>query len=376
MRLLLAIFVLALTPVASRAATAYTGDRVDGVAVIDRLDVSDLPAGQTTRLWFRAGDNAVGQAWYVPVIVIKGTRPGPRLLLTAGIHGDELNGIAVIQKLAATLDPKTLVGTVVAVPGLNTPGLLHSTRGFTSGPIGSNGENLNRLMPAPDDPLDTDTGTAAARYDLRLWTRLFSGNADYAIDLHTQGRGMVYPAYVFAQTKEARVLADLLRPDVISMDPGIGGALENMLDAAGVPAVTYEMGGAETFDSALVSRAAGGIRNLMTGKGMLAGSVDTTGPRPFVGNEVSDVGSPRGGWSHVTVALGQDVKAGDTVAVITDTFGDTVAVLKASEAGRVLSITTDPRTEPGDMVVRLIRWSDAMPCKQDGCPVDTAMAKD
>ena len=47
----------------------------------------------------------------MPVIVIRGARPGHRLLLTAGIHGDELNGIDVLHRMAASVDPATLSGT-------------------------------------------------------------------------------------------------------------------------------------------------------------------------------------------------------------------------------------------------------------------------
>ena len=102
------------------AATDRVGS-IDGVAIVDRLDVADLPAGQMQRFWFRAGETAIAQSWYVPVIVVKGARPGPKLLLTAAIHGDELNGIDVIHQLVAGLDPAQMAGTLVAVPGLNTP---------------------------------------------------------------------------------------------------------------------------------------------------------------------------------------------------------------------------------------------------------------
>ena len=371
---------LGLIPPAATATTVYTGDRIDGAQVIDKLDVADLPPG-ITHLWFRVTDTAIGQAWYVPVIVIKGARPGARLLLTAGIHGDELNGIGVIQQLAASVDPNSLNGTLIAVAGLNTPGLLHSTRGFTADEIGTNGDNLNRIIPNPAEAFAPDSGGPATRYAGRLWSQLFIGNADYAIDFHTQSRGGQYPAYVFAQTAEARKLADLLRPDVINMDPGIDGALENMLNAAHVTAVTYELGAPETFNATIIDRAAHGVRNIMLAKGMLAGKPDLTTPvlgggQPFVGNETVDVTSPRGGWAHVAVHLGQDVKPGDTLATVTDPFGTVTAVLTAPSAGRILSLATDPRTEPGDMVVRLVDWNSALPCQADGCPDTADMVKD
>ncbi|ESQ93672.1 succinylglutamate desuccinylase/aspartoacylase family protein [Asticcacaulis benevestitus] len=351
------------------AQTVYTGDRMDGAAVIDRLDVSDLPAG-LTRLYFRVTDTSIGQGWFVPVIVVKGAKPGPKLLLTAGIHGDELNGIAVLQKLAHDLDPQTLSGTLVAIPGLNTPGLLHSTRGFTADEIGTNGDNLNRTMPG-----DTENGGPSSRYAGRLWKQLFIGNADFAVDLHTQSRGGAYPGYVFAQTSAARKMADALRPDVIGMDAGIEGTVENMLNPAGIPAVTYELGAPETFDAAMVARALRGVRNLMIDNKMLTGQMDLSDPAPFVGNVVTDIHSPRGGWAHVAVKLGDKVKKGQTVAVVANPFGDAIATITAPIDGQVLSLSTDPRTEPGDMVVRLMSWSDSGICTRDGCPDTAQMVK-
>ncbi len=223
-------------------------------------------------------------------------------------------------------------------------------------------------------PGDSDGGPSS-RYAARLWSRLFIGNADYAIDLHTQSRGGSYPGYVFAQTSAARQIADMLRPDVIGMDPGIEGTVENMLNPAHIPAVTYELGSPERFDDTMIARAARGIRNVMIDKAMLTGKPDLSDPAPYVGNVVTDIASPRGGWAHTLVRLGQDVKVGDPVATISNPFGEVTATLTAPSAGHVLSVITDPRIEPGVMVVRLIAWSDRGVCARDGCPNTAQMVK-
>lgn len=49
----------------------------------------------------------------------RGAKDGPRLLLNSAIHGDENNGIRVVQKIMRGLNPATLTGTVLGVPGLN-----------------------------------------------------------------------------------------------------------------------------------------------------------------------------------------------------------------------------------------------------------------
>lgn len=341
------------------------GDRIDGSAVIEKLDVATLPAGKT-RLWLGVDDNDVGQGYYVPIVVVKGAQTGPRFLLTAGIHGDELNGIGVIHQLVESLDPATMKGTLIAVPGLNAPGLRNSTRAFTGGHNGS-GDNLNRLIPR-DPHAHGDEGSAAQRYAGRLWSRIFIGNTDFAIDLHTQSRGGTYPAYVFVATPAAKPIMMLLRPDSAYMNAGYDGAVEDMLNANGIPAVTYELGGAEVFDRAMIDRGLRGVRNVMIDRGMLPGKPDLRDPEPFLGNVVTNVESPRGGWAQVRVALNQYVKKGDVLAIVTDPFGRTIATLTAPLDARVAGMGTDPRTQPGDMVVRLLSWDDSLPCKRDGCP--------
>jgi predicted deacylase len=359
----LAAALFAVLPAA--AMPSAPGDRIDGAPVIEKLDVASLPAGKT-RLWLRVDDNDVGQGYYVPIVVVKGAQPGPRFLLTAGIHGDELNGIGVIHQLVEGLDPMAMKGTLIAVPGLNAPGLRNSTRAFTGGHHGA-GENLNRLIPR-DPNAHGDEGNAAQRYAGRLWSRIFIGNTDFAIDLHTQSRGGTYPAYVFVATPAAKRIAMMLRPDSIYVNAGIDGAVEDMLNANAIPAVTYELGGAEVFDNAMIARGLRGVRNVMIDRGMLPGKPDLRDPEPFLGNVVTNVDSPRGGWAQLRVKLNQYVRKGDVLAIVTDPFGRTTATLTAPLDARVAGLGTDPRTQPGDMVVRLLSWDDSLPCKRDGCP--------
>lgn len=328
-------------------ATAAPVGSLDGVPIVDRLVPMELPAGQLSRLWFRAGETALAQDWRVPVIVIKGARPGPRLLVTAGIHGDELNGIAVIHKLAAQIDPAALAGTLVMVPGLNTPALLASSREFPDG------NNLNRVMPGK-------AGGAADRYAKRLWDGLMRPNADFAVDLHTQSRGTAYVMYAFASTPETRAMAELVGPDIVKMDTGDKGTVENELTRDGVPAITFELGRPEVFDAASVARGVAGLTNLMTAKAMLAGTVAVTAP--YVSNRIVAVRTGHAGWMTLSAPLGSDVTKGQPIATIADAFGRVVETVTAPETGRINTIATDPRRDAGDMVVRIVWWDPDPKC--------------
>lgn len=350
---------LALLAAPVGAQTVVSG-ALDREQVIDRLDVSGLPAGQTVRYWFRAGETATGQRWLVPVVVVKGARPGPRLLVTAGIHGDELNGIDVLHRLVAGLDPAGLSGTLIAVPGLNPPGLLQGTREFAAD-YSRSSANLNRAMPGDPD------GDAVAHHAAMLWQNLLRPNADLAVDLHTQSRGGAYVLYAFASTARTRRMAEILGPDVIKLDRGDKGTVENTLTDDGVPAVTLELGMPERFDSEMVRRGLAGLLNLMREQKMLPGDVVEPPATMVVGNVLAAVRAPRGGWATLLTPLGTRVEKGQLVATMADAFGRVTDTLAAPESGVIAAALTDPRLERDGTIVRIIHMSDDPAC-EFGCP--------
>jgi hypothetical protein len=98
-----------------RAATVRTGDMINGIPVISRLDISDLDAGKKHEFYFRGVQMGTGQDWYVPIVVAKGAKAGKRIVLVAGVHGDEVSPVDAVQRTMAQLDPATMSGTVFAV---------------------------------------------------------------------------------------------------------------------------------------------------------------------------------------------------------------------------------------------------------------------
>src|SRR5262245_16207574 len=62
---------------------------------------------------------AADAATNIPVIVINGAKPGPKLAMVAGSHGTEYASIIALEKLSATVDPAELSGTLIIVPLIN-----------------------------------------------------------------------------------------------------------------------------------------------------------------------------------------------------------------------------------------------------------------
>ena len=81
----------------AKISTVYTGDVINGKKVVSSLSTDDLEPGRKHLLYFQGVQMSTGQYWYVSVIVAKGARPGKRITLTSGVHGDEMSSVHTVQ---------------------------------------------------------------------------------------------------------------------------------------------------------------------------------------------------------------------------------------------------------------------------------------
>lgn len=73
----------------------------------------EVPPGETRHLRYEVSETYLGDSVEIPVTVVNGERDGPRVVMTAALHGDELNGVKVLQEVAARYDPSEIHGTLV-----------------------------------------------------------------------------------------------------------------------------------------------------------------------------------------------------------------------------------------------------------------------
>ena len=103
--------------------TAYTGDVIDGKKVISALNIDDLEPGKRHHFYFQGVQMATGQHWYVSTIVAKGARPGKRIALVSGVHGDEISTVRTIQTVFDRLNPMEMSGAVFAILDVSRPAM-------------------------------------------------------------------------------------------------------------------------------------------------------------------------------------------------------------------------------------------------------------
>jgi len=334
------------------AETVFTGETVQGARVISQLDVADLAAGEMHRFMFRGAETAAGQYWYVPVIVAKGAKPGKRILFAAGVHGDELNPIAAVQATFASLDPKQMSGTAIALIGPSRDGVENTTRTWSINQLGGEQVNPNRTWPGREH------GNTVERHSWLITHKLIRGNVDIGIDHHTGGTGIDFARFVFAYADDpASVeLGGLFPVDQLLLDPGFPGTLEYSLVKAGIPAVTTELGGPRGFHPEMVEMGVVGNANVLVHYGVLPGPMGQTGAdrNYFVGNDLETVSAVAGGFVTLLVKLNDAVKAGQKIAVQRDAFGDVVHEYVAPVDGRVAIIGTDAATERGGEIATIL----------------------
>ncbi|EGU37474.1 putative succinate dehydrogenase subunit Sdh [Vibrio sp. N418] len=329
-------------------ATQYSDDVIQGHRVIHTLDVADLAAGEH-KFMFRIATDALSQWQHLPVMVFKGKKPGKKILITAGVHGDEYNGVLAAQKTARELVGKELAGTVTIVPMINLTGMLNHSRDFYSADPDASPCNLNRFFPGDAN------GNEANRFIHALWHHLLQPNADLAIDLHTQTSGTVYPLYVFAdfRLEQAIEMARLTNPDAILNDPGDAGVLETMWNSSGIPSITIEVGMGRYTELTLIDRTVNGIFNILKHHELLQGEVDAVIPC-LEGQEITSIRAEIGGFVIPQVSMMDKVEQNQLVAIQHDNFGDELKRYYAPNSGTVLSYNVESIRAPGSLVVRLI----------------------
>ncbi|MBL8225676.1 MAG: succinylglutamate desuccinylase/aspartoacylase family protein [Chromatiales bacterium] len=360
---------LALMGPPATAATVYTGDVIGGKRVISALDVNDLDAGRKHSFYFQGVQMGTGQHWYLPVVVAKGARPGKKILLISGVHGDEVSPVDAVQRTMAALDPARMAGTVTAVFDVSRPSKEGVTRMWPIAQWGGQLIDLNRVWPGNESG-----GNAPTQHAGLVFNRLFKPNADYALDYHTAATGGDFTAFIFAKLgkPEIRAMAELFPIEQIKNDPGFPGTLETSLVEAGIPALTIEIGGPRSYDRRMIPLFVEGGLNVLRLHGVIPGPLGRTAKEAgtFYGDAFHTVRATHGGFLELLVDLRDKVKAGQKVAIQRNSFGEVVTEYVSDVAGEVSTIQRDAMIEPGTRVVQILYDSPDPTCDGDGCGED------
>ena len=307
-----------------------------------------------------------GQHWYVSVTVARGARPGKRVVLVSGVHGDEMSSVHAVQSVMNQLDPAEMSGTVMAVTDISRPAIEGMQRRWPNSGRGADLIDMNREWPGNENGV-----TAPSRHAGLLFNRLLRPNADAAIDFHTGTTGFDVTAFNLASmdVPEVRAMVELYPVGQIFDNHVYPGVLHNAFVDAGIPSFTPEIGAARVLNLEMTSLFVEGTMNVLKHHGILAGPMGRTGKDVgvYIGNSALPIIATQGGLVEHLVKLNDKVEVGQKVAIQRNSFGQVVAEYTSSVAGEVTGQRSDAMSEPGNPLA-FILFNNTTPDSRETYP--------
>jgi predicted deacylase len=327
--------------------TVYTGDVIQGKKVISALDIGDLEPGKKHLLYFQGAQMPTGQHWNVSVLVAKGVRPGKRITLVSGVHGDEMSSIHTVQTVMNQLNPAEMSGAVMAVLDVARPAIESMQRRWPNSGRGIDLIDMNREWPGNENGV-----SATSRHAGLLFNRLLKPNSDLAIDFHTGTTGLKVAAFNIGDRAlpDVKTMMDLYPIGQIWDYPAYPSVLHNALVDVGIPCFTPEVGAARVLDLDMIALFVEGTMNVLKNYGIIAGPIGRTAAdaNAFVGNSAFPIIATQGGFVEHLVKMDEEVQAGQKIAIQRNTFGEVVAEYTSGVDGKVAGLRSDVTCESGN----------------------------
>ncbi|MEX2170933.1 MAG: M14 family metallopeptidase [Pirellulales bacterium] len=291
--------------------------------------------------------------------IVVGERPGPHLLIVAGVHGDEWEPMEAVRQLASETQPRELNGRLTLVPIVNEPAYRFGRR------VAEDNLDLARVCPGRAD------GSITEQIAFEL-AGLIRG-ADYFIDLHTGGTNLrIWPlaGYLihsesFVLEKQRLMARSFHLPVVWGTDPTLEGRTLSVARDASIPAIYVEYQGSIPFCHAAVEAMRCGCQNVMHALGMLPGDAlpDATqffaeDSRPNSGHLQICYPAPAEGLFVATVEVGDKIFEGDTIGFFTDDVDFRRTIVRAESSGRVVALRSMPRVSAGEGLAVIAQFEE------------------
>ncbi|HXX40704.1 MAG TPA: succinylglutamate desuccinylase/aspartoacylase family protein [Chthoniobacterales bacterium] len=304
--------------------------------------LAELTPGKAERHLIKLPGAALAKDEPRPVISVTGAKPGPVLLVNAGVHGGEYPAIEAVIRLGKMLDPSAIAGTVILMPVLSLPAFRNRT------PFVCPVDNVNPNRVFPGDP----NGSYSEQMTHALINE-FVVHADAYIDLHGGDIPEALVPFcicrggaeaVDVKSKELAIAFGL--PYVLTVtrpvQPAKGLSSYAAVAERGIPAVLAEAGGVGQLQEKAVELLMDGVRRVMTHLKMSALDPSAPMPAPAVLTRFEWLYAKNAGMFYPRVKAGDLVQMGEEIGTIGSLFGDTLETVIAQVSGRILFLTINP----------------------------------
>ncbi|OGT63560.1 MAG: peptidase M14 [Gammaproteobacteria bacterium RIFCSPHIGHO2_12_FULL_45_12] len=282
---------------------------------------------------------------YLPIKICHGKQAGPTLIVIAAMHGNEINGTEIINRLFTLPALKKIAGTLITIPVMNVYGFTNRSRTLRGG------IDLDTTFPG------SEHGSHAARI-AHLFTSEIFDKADYCIDLQTGALNYsnLPQIYINFQDENLKHLARAFNtPVVLNAIPPVG-SLRHYAQKNHIPYLLYEAGEAMRFDEYTIKIGIQGIINVMRKLGMLPERTTkkTNELKSFFAENYAWIHSPSSGISQSRYKLGQHIAKGEILSILKDPFGvSSDTHIRSPHEGIIIGKNNLPLVHEGEEIVQL-----------------------
>lgn len=285
----------------------------------------------------------------VPVIVQRAKNEGPSLLITGGIHGNEINGVEVVRQLISKKYNRPHNGMVICIPVVNVFGFLNQKRQFPDG------RDLNRVFPG------SPRGSLASRFAYYVIKEI-APLVDYCIDYHTGGdsRFNIPQVRINKNDEDTLKLAKVFGAPFIIRTGQREKSFRETMHTLKKQVLLFEGGKSLHLNDQVTRTGLAGALRVMQHLGM----------RDF-SRELNDLAIPHtksvlidtsywirakySGMFHPSVLLGSLVKKGEVLGSISDPFGYFERYIRSPFEGYMICINESPIVNQGDAILHISR---------------------
>ena len=278
----------------------------------------------------------------LPIHIFRSHQPGPTVLLSGGLHGDEVNGIEIVRRMVYAKHFQRLkAGTIIAIPIINIFGFLNFSRDVPDG------KDVNRSFPG------SPTGSLASVVAYTISAQILP-HIDFGIDFHTGGASRTnYPQIRISDKDEkGKEVASIFKAPFTLKSSLISGSLRRCAYDLGKSVIVYEGGESLRFQELAIDEAIKGTFRVLQHYGMISSSPKVK-KESIVLEDSKWIRADMAGLFRPFKKSGQLVKENQVLGKITDVAGQYEIEVEAPESGYLIGHNNNPVVNRGDALFHL-----------------------
>ncbi|MCH6258944.1 succinylglutamate desuccinylase/aspartoacylase family protein [Puniceicoccaceae bacterium K14] len=297
--------------------------------------------GESKDIYIDISETYTGDKIRIPLRVINANKSGPKIFVTAAIHGDEINGTGIIHDFLFGEEVTINKGTLILVPVVNVFGFEAHERYLPDR------RDLNRSFPG------SPSGSLASRIANTLMKEIVD-KCDYGLDLHTAAS---------QRTNYPNIRADLTDPSAKRLASAFGcalvvdgkgpiGSFRREATKRGCPTIILEAGEPGKIEPSVLQIGMQGIRNVLIDLDMIQEKQSKAPYQAYI-RKSTWLRATVGGILKFHVSPGDFIDAGQAIATNYSILGAEQNTLTSEFSGIILGMTTMPAVKPGEPICNI-----------------------